>query len=135
MHTRYTLKEVVDFCWKHKRNQDTLYEVLAKHIIWAADNEKLLLVADGEGLCGVGTYSDYPDRVYVHHVVAVRMGLLTLIHDIKERFPGLLIVGLRHHSHQVTFTQNKLWAILNSQQKTRPIQVDSTLPRQALAIL
>jgi hypothetical protein len=107
---RYTLEDVVDFCWDHKRNKgfkSYAYEQIAQHIIWAADNKRLIIVSDEQGLCGVCTYTNYPDRLYVHHIVATRSGFATLVIEAGKQFPELPIQGLRR-SKLVTFPITKL---------------------------
>lgn len=109
---RYTLEDVANFCWKYKRHKgfkDHAYEQLGHHILWAADNHKLVIVEDSHGICGVCTFSDYPGRLYIHHIVAIRTGFATLVLEAEKRFPGYAIVGLRS-SKLITFNKKILWA-------------------------
>lgn len=95
---RYTLKDVVDFCWnnkKHKGFKDHGYEHVADRVLWAADNGKLLIIEDNHGLCGICIFTRYPDWIYIHHIVATREGFRNIAADLAERFGRIPIKGLR----------------------------------------
>lgn len=118
---RFTLKQVVDFCYEHKKRKgfkDFAVEQIAEHIIWAADNGKLVVVWDRYGLCGVVTYSTRKDNMlYIHHIVACRNGFYTLIDRARQLYPGYVITGLRR-SKLVTFNPEKLYG----RQRSRHLQ-------------
>ena len=96
---RFTLENVVNFCWKHKRNKgfkEHGYEQVGEQIVWAADNGKLLIVADDGGLCGVCVFTKYPDSIYIHHIVGTREGFRTIATEFVRRFSEIPIKGLRN---------------------------------------
>lgn len=112
----YTLKDLVDFCYKNKRHKgfrEHTYERVAEQIVWAAKHNKLNLVEDQHGICGVIIATIYPARkiIYVHHIVAVRAGFKLLIKVAAMKYPDYEITGLRN-SKLVTFNKRILWATI-----------------------
>lgn len=110
---RFTLKEIGDFCYKHKRHKgfkQHAIEQIYEHILWAYKRKTIVVVYDDNGLCGVATYTAHPEQrnIYVHHVVATRSGFASLVRTAMEMFPGYYITGLRC-SKVVKFNPIKLW--------------------------
>ena len=96
--TRYTLKEIVDFCYLHKRERGFKgfnYLQIIQTIKYANDTNRLYVVHDEKGLCGVCTVDVCNPFLYVDHIVCVRNGFKTFIAEAQKRYPGLTITGLR----------------------------------------
>lgn len=120
---RYTLKQLTDFCYEHKRSKGFkrfAWEEIGKTIVWANDYKKLAVAEDDQGLCGVCIFSTIPkaNRIYIHHIVAVREGFRTLVEAAERLYPDYNITGLRN-SKLVIFNKRLLWATTHQIQNTQ----------------
>lgn len=123
----YTLRDLVDFAWENKKKHGFKgfnYEDIASEIHQAVLKNKLHYVADECGICGLAIATPYyaSKRLYIHHIVATRSGLWTLLHYAKNKFPGFSLEGKRGKKI-VTFNQRLLWAtvlqVVNKRQEMR----------------
>ena len=113
----YTLSDVTTFCHKHRKVRGFKgfsYNEIAEAVIWAADNGKLIFVADSKGIIGVCIYTIVRPvfKIYIHHIVAIRDGFSTLVSHCKDNFEHYSIAGSRN-GKLVTFNNAKLWQILH----------------------
>lgn len=102
--TRFTLKEVVDFCVAHKKEkgfQEHNEDQIAHVIIEANKTNVLYIVADDIGLCGVCVARIDGPTLYVHEIICTRNGFKTLIEEATKRFPGLEIRGERNEKLKI----------------------------------
>lgn len=113
--TQYTLRDLLLFCIKNRKRRgfkNHSYVQIASHLVKAAENKMLLHVKDEHGLCAVCTFSDYGDRLYVHHIVAIRSGFASLVKHAVEHYPGRLIIGQRGQKLR-TFTIRNLCQMIH----------------------
>ena len=120
----YTLKDLVDFCYEHKRNKGFRrhsYSQIAQQILWADEHNKLYRVDDDRGLCGVAvaTIKYARKELYIHHIVAVRGGFALFVHYAFTKFPEFSITGLRG-SKLTTFNKRLLWVMTSRNLKVPP---------------
>ena len=98
--TRYTLKQVVDFCWQHRGKHgfhNYTYEEASRAILYAADDNGLLIVCDDHGICGVVSFEEnHKGRsIFINHIFGIRDGFRTMIHECFKRYPGYSVAGFR----------------------------------------
>jgi len=114
----YTLKDLLEFCWTHKGKKgfhDFTYVQAAATIVRAAADNQLIHVIDNRGICGICIFSEYPQRIYVHHIFGLRAGFASLIAECFRRYPKHDILGQRRGDKVVTFNTKHLWAIIHRQ--------------------
>lgn len=97
---RYTLKDVVDFCYANKRSRafkQCGYEEIAAAVINADLANKLVIAEDNLGICGCAIITERPASrsVYVHQIVARRGGFVSLVNHALTKWPGYSISGYR----------------------------------------
>lgn len=95
---RYTLEQVVDFCWTNKKRRafkDMDYEKVARIILHASKTDKLRLVEDEQGLCGVMVFRVFDDSIFVDFLVTVRLGFFTFVKYYQDNYPGFNLYGER----------------------------------------
>lgn len=101
--TRFTLNEIVWFCLQNGRkafgNDDT--EQIMRAILRADAENKLYVVSDDKGICGVGAATIYDDVIYVHFLVCQRNGFKTFLDFAHKRFPGREIRGERNNKLKI----------------------------------
>lgn len=122
----YTVKDLVDFCWRNKKRngfKKHTWEEIARHLIWAVENNKLHTMEDNTGICGVvvATFKEFSKAIYIHHIVAVHRGFEAFIQFAFERYPEYAIQGMRH-GKLITFNKKHLWAIVH---KAKPLVLKS----------
>jgi hypothetical protein len=114
----YTLRDVTDFCEKHKGQRGfpgANYSEIAKQIVYASRDSRLVIIEDYE-ICGVCVFTpfEYHKRLYINHIVAIRSGFASLIAEAKRRYPGWTIRGRRGNK---IVTYKHLWVTTPAQAK------------------
>lgn len=98
MPTRFTLNDVVDFCWANKRKRafkGYTYEEVCRIVIYAANNGLLKTVEDDQGICGAAIFKAADKKVFVDFLVAVRGGFATFVDYYKREFPDHKLAAYR----------------------------------------
>ncbi len=115
--TRYTIRELSDFCIKHrgtKAFKDWTYLQIAKVLYDATLTGNLAIVDDESGICGICVYSMCSNEVHVSYLVAVRNGFKTLIVEARKQHPTLPVTGIRRGKFK-TFKHTDLWTVVTPQ--------------------
>lgn len=91
------LDEIFEFCWSHRGKngfKDWPKPLVAAYL--AKELDRLLVVNDADGICGVCSYTVGNGYVYVHHILAIRDGLRKIVEYGRKNFPGHFYAGARH---------------------------------------
>ncbi len=110
---RFTLKQVLDFCWEYRGKhgfKTFTYAQAAGAIVDAANNRNSLhVVSDDLGICGAIIITEKAEscHIFIHHIFTTRLGFRTLIQEAFKRYPGYSVVGLRKQK-QVTYNYRNL---------------------------
>jgi hypothetical protein len=125
---RYTLEQVVDFCYEYKRinafkNFD--HHQVARRVLWATRCNRLYIAEDASGisLCGVAIAGIFPasKTIYIYDIVCRGSGFRTLISEYRKLYPNFIIKGKRNNKIR-SFNNNNLWVAQDQQNTLTKIQ-------------
>jgi hypothetical protein len=114
----YTLRDVTNFCYKNRGRRGfpgAGYQEIAKQVVYASRDKRLVIAAD-YSICAVCIFTPFENakKLYINHIVAIRLGFASLIAEANRRFPGWTIRGRRGDK---IVTYKHLWVTTPTQAK------------------